>query len=52
MPLAAWVYVTPVVPAFRTVTTRPLTVAIVGSAIVAVQAPGEFEVGGTSVVVP
>ena len=51
-PLAAWVYVTPVVPAFRTVTTRPLTVAIVGSAIVAVQAPGEFEVGGISVVVP
>jgi hypothetical protein len=51
-PLAAWVYVTPVVPAFRTVTTRPLTVAIVVSARVAVQAPGEFEVGGTSVVVP
>ena len=51
-PLAAWVYVTPVVPAFKTVTTRPLTVAMVGSAIVAVQAPGEFEFGGISVVVP
>jgi hypothetical protein len=46
------VYVTPVVPAFRTVTTRPLTVAIVGSARVAVQTPGEFDVGGTRVVVP
>ena len=51
-PLAAWVYVIPVVPAFKTVTTRPFTVAIVGSATVAVHAPGEFEVGGIRVVVP
>jgi len=51
-PLAAWVYVMPVEPAFKTVATSPLIRAIVGSSAVALQAPGEFEVGGTSVVVP
>jgi hypothetical protein len=52
VPLANWVYVIPVVPALRIVATRPFIVAIVGSVAVADQAPGEFEVGGTSVAVP
>jgi len=46
------VYVTPVEPAFKTVATRPLIRAIVGSETVALQAPGEFEVGGIKVMLP
>ena len=51
-PLAAWVYVMPVEPAFKTVATSPLIRATVGSAAVALQAPGEFEVGGIRVMLP
>ena len=51
-PLAAWVYLMLVEPAFKTVATSPLIRAIVGSSAVALQAPGEFEVGGIRVMLP
>jgi hypothetical protein len=51
-PLAAWVKVIWVLPAFKSLTVRPVAVPIVVSARVTDQAPGEFEVGGVRVVEP
>jgi hypothetical protein len=51
-PLAAWVKVIWVLPAFKSLTVRPVAVPIVVSARVTDQAPGEFEVGGARVVEP
>ena len=51
LPDACCVAVIVVRPGFRAVRVVPLMVAILGSAILKLQAPGEFDVGGTRVTV-